>query len=579
MSMRATAIALGVALFVAGCKSPLERSMERALREQLVSQHRAYLKAVAAGPVIEIRHVPSIVEKKLVEEGRIGELDRMSGPTAYEQQPLELGPDLTGQEEAETVRMTLQQVIHLAARSNLDVQVARLLPAISQAQITQAEAAFDAVYFADLSYSSTDTPAPPSPIPTFGATQRKVTELTTGIRKSLTTGGQVTLQTTARRQTTIPSITAISTFDTASVELSVVQPVLRNFGSDVTLAQVYLSRNARAADLEDLRQALLDTVAAAEQAYWNLVLTRQRLLIALRLLERTEADRDQLDKRGGFDASPVQITEVNSDVERRRAEVIRARQDVRRASDALKRLINSKDLPVAGETLIVPVERPVDLPIAFSLLDAVTTGLRHRPEMNRALLLISDASIRQRVADNQRLPVLNLGATIRYNGLGNNTGEAFRELGDGDFIDYLLSAQFEVPIGNRGPEAQFRRFQLERQTSVVAYQRVAQDVVTEIKDALRDVLAAHELIAANRAARRAAADNLRAIEAQEDAGVDLTPEFLDLKLRRQEVLAETEFDEIRALTGYNIAIANFYRTTGTLLERNGITFADEPIKP
>jgi len=119
-----------------------------------------------------------------------------------------------------------------------------------------------------------------------------------------------------------------------------------------------------------------------------------------------------------------------------------------------------------------------------------------------------------------------------------------------------------------------RQRRLERQSSVLAYQRQAQDIVREIKNALREVHTSYELIGSTRAARRAAADHLRAIEAQQDAGMALTPEFLDLKLRAQSRVADAEIQELDALTGYNNAVTALHRAMGTLLERNGINFSD-----
>ena len=121
--------------------------------------------------------------------------------------------------------------------------------------------------------------------------------------------------------------------------LTLDQPLLRDFGPDVTRSQIELTKNARRESLEDLRQRLLTVSAATEQAYWELVAARQRLLIQTRLLTRTQADRDQLKQRENFDVSPVRLTEANSFVELRRADVIRTRQQVRLRSDALKRLI------------------------------------------------------------------------------------------------------------------------------------------------------------------------------------------------------------------------------------------------
>jgi outer membrane protein TolC len=281
-----------------------------------------------------------------------------------------------------------------------------------------------------------------------------------------------------------------------------------------------------------------------------------------------------VEKRIDFDAEPASVTQASSQVEQRRAEVIKARQEVRRRSDELKRLINSPDLPVAGETLVVPLDKPVDEPMVFSLVDAISTALRQRPELHRLLFQIDDASIRQRVADNLRLPLLNLNAQARINGIGNNVGDAYSDVSDDDFIDYLIGLNFELPIGNREREALYRQRQLERRQSVVAYQDQAQQVVLEVKTAMREMIAGYELISAERSSRRAAAENVRNLQAKEDAGAALTPDFIDLKLRRQEALAEAEFREASAMAGYNVAIANFYAAMGTLLERNGVQFVD-----
>src|SRR5690606_30918175 len=135
--------------------------------------------------------------------------------------------------------------------------------------------------------------------------------------------------------------------------------------------------------------------------------------------------------------------------------------EVRVASDQLKRLINAPELSIASETMIVPLDRPADAPVQFSLHDAIVTALRERPELQRALLQISDASIRQRVADNLRLPRLDLTGTIRYNGVAEDFDDAYEESGEGDYIDYIIGLAFEQPIGNRGPQAFYQQRKLE----------------------------------------------------------------------------------------------------------------------
>ncbi len=566
------------AALLLGCTNPLQRDTEELLRAQLISAHRRELTAVAPGRVVELARDPSEVEAQLSPQRR-EELDRISGLAAYRDVPLQLGESLMAGLESDRVQISLQQVIDQTVRNNLDVQVARMGPAVSQTRITQAEAAFDAVFFTNVDFQTLDTPQPSGAIPGLSDNQQEQNfNLTTGIRKRLVTGGQLSADTQINRQERDPTFLAVNRFYTSSVTLTATQPLLRNFGSDINRANIVIERLTRQDAVETLRASLLDTVAQAETAYWDLAFAYAALKIQQRLLDRTIVDYNRLKRRERFDASPVEITEAGSFVELRRSDLIRARQDVHQRSDTLKQLINSPDLPVSGETLLVPVDVPVDGALEFSLLDSVTTALRHRPEMNRALLSIKDASIRQRVADNQRLPLLDIAASVTWNGLDEREpADAFSDLGEGDFIDYILQAQFEMPIGNRAAEALYEQRQIERRAAVLTYQRTAQEVVLAVKSALREVQTAYELIGSTRAARRAAADNLRALEAQEEAGVALTPQFLlNQKLTAQSRLADAEVQEVDALRRYNVAISELYRVMGTLLQRNGIRFEPDP---
>jgi len=570
-----------LALVLAGCAGPLDRTATQELQEQLGAARRVYAQDAAAGAVVELQRPQSEVDKELSADRRT-ELDHISGADSYRDKPVTPGKDLAGQAASPNVTLALQQAIQLAVRHSVDVQQARLVPAISQTQITQAQADFDAVFFTNVTYNDLDTPRPPTAPLGQGDTQSQQLNLTTGIKKNLTTGAVVTAQTAFNRTAQIPSVYSASgldkyTYYDANIQLGITQPLLQGFGEDVNRAKIVLAESARGQAVQDLYKTLLETVANVETAYWKLYFARQRLLIQERLFERTSEDYKRIKQREGFDVNPVRKTEAGSFVELRRAEVLRARQEVRNASDALKRLINAPELPLAGETLVVPADAPADAPIQFSLLDAVTTALRSRPEMHKALMQIQDSSIRLRVADNGRLPKLSVGAALRYNGLSPNAlDQAYGSLTDGNYIDYLLSGQFEVPLGNRGPEAQYAQRTLERRLATVTYQKAAQDVVLEVKQAMRSLITSFEVIGAARAARRAAADNLRAIERQEEVGVELTPEFLlDLKLNSQQRLADAETQEVAAVADYNSAVANFYRTLGTLLERNGIKFEDQ----
>ena len=558
------------------CSSPLQRSAEQQLRESLLGSHRAFLESVAGSGDVEIRRETSEVEDSM-SDTRLAEVDRMSGMESYENNAVDTGLNLRGEDDDDSlVELSLQRAIALALRHNIDLRSARLTPAIAESQITQAEAVFDAVIFANADYALTDDPAVGDGGIAGLSTdqQRDVLDLNGGIRKRLTTGGQVQLETTFSRVDEEPTLQDTVPFWDTDVLLSINQPLLRGFGEEVATAQVTLAVNARAAAAEQLRETVIAVIDATEEAYWDLLFARQQLLIQTELLKRTVEERDRIKAREAFDTTLIRITEANSFVELRRADVIRARQQWRVASDQLKRLMTAPELPLAEETLLVPTDQPVDEPVSFSLLEVLTTALQRRPELQQALIDIRDAGVRRDVASNELLPLLDLSGGVRLNGIsGEDGGDSYENLAEGDYIDYLVGLDFEYPLGNRAAEGLLNQRDLERRQAVTEYQRQAQDVVLEVKNALRDIITQHDIIGAARAARRAAADNLRGIIVQQNAGVELTAEFLlDLLLSAQQRLADAETQEVRALTDYMIAISELYRVQGTLLERNGIDF-------
>jgi outer membrane protein TolC len=578
---------VGLTLIAGGCADPLSVDSTQALRDQIVSANRRQVQAIEGATTTEPTRDP--VEMYLEKDAeRVKQLDDISGPRVYLAQELEVGQPLDAK-PTQAVTLSLQQAVRKTVTHNLDVQLAQLAPAISQAQIVAAEAVFDAVFFTDFNYANIDEPRPASVVGGFtvgtNSTVQNTADLTTGIRKPLETGGRLEVssgfdysnnKTPGFAQSPDPAWTS-------NLMVGVSQPLLRNFGTYVNRSQIMLARNAHRSDVLDLHNTLLRAASQVEQAYWNLVLLRRQLAIQQRLLKMTIDTRDTIFARAEFDVNPVQKAQAQAFVEARRFDVIRTAAIVRNASDTLKRLINDPELPVSDETLVVPADDPVELPLTYNLLDAVTSALRHRPEVRQALLQIDDASIRQTVADNQRLPLLVLNAQVEYQGLDDDLRGSGDRMTDANFINYILGAQFEAPIGNRAAEADFQRARLQRQSTVLAYRNTAQGVVLEVKQALRDLVTAWRLISVNRSARRAAAENLRALLEREERGEALTPEFLlDLKLSTQQRLADAETREVQSIIDYNNAIARLHQATGTLLEHNQINmqwptnmFADE----
>jgi outer membrane protein len=509
------------------------------------------------------------------------ELNRMAGPASYATEKLDLGPSLYGTEQR-TAPITLERVIKTVVRNNLNVEFARLAPAISQQQLIAAEAAFDWVLFNNTTWNATDQPRTNTSIggSQVGVTSdnRNVIDSALGIRKPLISGGQVTIQ----HQFIYTDNDTPGLFVNpnpareGNIVLQLDQPLLRNFGSDIALAQVRLARNTERDEIQTLKATLLDTVTQAEAAYWNLVRARDDLYILQRFAQRGEEVLGVLQKRR--DAKPANIANSGAAVESRRADVLRGQRVLRDASDQIKALMNDPDLPVGAEVLLMPVDAPLDLPVEYSLIDSINTAFANRPEVARAVISMDNTAIRRRVADNARLPQLNLRGLLRFNGLSDSTERTYTQLSEARFIDYQVGIQFEMPIGNRAAEANYSASRLQQMQANAAHRNTLQQVTLDVKGRLRDLTLNYALIEQQRVARIAATEDLRQLQIEERTTTGLTPEFLDLKLRRQQALALAEQQENQAITDYAIALARFHASCGTALERNRILFDVPPMK-
>jgi outer membrane protein len=570
---------------LAGCSpSPLARQSEQELHRSVVESTRRELSPVEPFPQTRVTDREAGLSRLGIKPELLPELERMAGPQAHDKSVFPMNDDLTGQPQAQ-VKISIERAIRSAASNNIQVQFQRLAPAISEAQAVAAEAAFDWTLFGQANWSSTDEPRTTQNFggPAFGtlSDQRQDYNTQLGLRRNTISGGQFTIQQDLGQTdvNTVGLSVNPNPQDVIGVTVRYDQPLLRGFGSDVALAQVRLSRNAERTEIARLKQQLLQTLTDTEVAYWQLVQAHRDLLILQRLLEMGTETRDKVKQRANLDATPAQIYNAEAQVLARKANVLRAQNTFRQASDRLKTLMNDPDLPVGAEVLLVPVDDPIDAPVQFNLLDSLNLAIRNRPEIQQSILSIDDTSIRQVAADNQRLPQLDLRLQTKFNGQDNNFGEAYERVADGKFVDYLVGLVFEMPIGNRQREAQYSQRRLERSQAVLAYRNTVQTVVGEVKRALRDVTTNYQLIEQTRAARYAATEDLRSFRISIEIVEGLSVQNLDLLQRRQEALAQAERDEISALADYMSSLARLHAATGSALERNNIDFLvpDAPV--
>jgi len=551
---------------LAGCAAerPVARPRMERVVQAVVEDQLALL-----GPLDEPAYQPPAAATRVDEVlgGRLEELDRTGGPASYEELDLALPNDLEGVAES-IEQIDLSWAVGAASEHNLGVRLSREQARIAEQEIEVAHAVFDPTIFSELLLETSDEPRT---VPEINGIKlgnpRSANDdaaLSVGVSKRLTSGATVT------------GSTALSWYDdrsggisfspdpsySTSLSLELAQPLLRGYGSRMTLADLELRRYDYESSEQLLREDLLKVMGAAEGAYWDLCEAWRLLAIQQLLTRRGESVERVLAERRAFDATPAQYSDALATLEQRRANLIRAQRAVALASDRLKALVNDPEHPLAGEGLLRPTDALEAKPRATSLREAAGVALLERPEVQRAMLAIESSDIRAQVATNLKEPQLDLLAGAGLAGLDDSTTSAYGSLFGDDFYRFYVGLSFETPAGRRAALARERQALLENRAAILAFEETVRDVLLEVKEALRDLQTNYTLVSAARAYRIAQTENLRALTAEMEQRSTLTPEFLNLVFQRQEGLAAAQLGEVQALADYNRAVARLAYAMG-----------------
>jgi outer membrane protein TolC len=489
-------------------------------------------------------------------------------------------PSSLGQPEP-YVTLSLEDAIARAMKNSLAIKVEAYNPGIKEAQVIQAQAAFDAVLFGQSQWTRQDEPETEQ----FSVGDETSWNNQIGIRKLFDSGGtgQITvgdnyLDINEKVNPTIPL--TVNPSHTAYLNAQLSQPLLRGFGSDVNNANIFLAQKDSRIALNVFRRQVIQSVADIEEAYLSLVQTTALVDIQVRLLENTQDSYTKLEARAHIDVDQVQLSQALSAVEQRKADLIVARKNVRNSSDKLKSLINDPALDLRSNLLIVPTDKPVSEPITLDVAEQLDIALHQRSEMQEARLTIDKADIVLDVARNDLLPKADMVVSTQLTGLDNGLDQAIYggALQADKYIDFAAGLKFEIPLGNRDAESNFRRRILERRQALTQMLQEAQQVILDVKTQLRELLTDYQEIQARSLARQSAFNELRAINTQEAVGEKLSPEFLQLKLDSQARLADAETAELQSLIDYDTAIYKLEQAKGTLLEYERVSIDAAPLQ-
>jgi len=497
------------------------------------------------------------------------------------------GPDLDNEP---IVRLSLREIIARAVANNHDVRVAGFQPGIEGARVIEDWGNFDPTFFTNVTYQHKDELNGGNIYNTFNGLGLVTTnilhsdtaQIQTGVQENLDSGGQIQLQYENSYNWLSPQQSVDNPFYENDLTLQITQPLLKNFGYDVNHARIVIDRLNEKVDLQEFRKAVEKNASDIEQAYWQLMQAERYVEIENDLVNNTLGEWKVLNDRmqnGGLDVSDLQVQQAASALETRRGQLVQYKAQVRDLSYKLKALMSDPDFPVASSILILPADDPVETPMVFDLQDQINTAMSNRFELGEQQLKIAEATETMAVARNNLLPELDLTGSVGPQGAGPDEGSAIRTGAEFQHIDDSIGFKLQIPLGNRSARGIWTRSVLQRMQAIEQYSAYVETVCSDVTTAADAVDTSYRLIDSSRRARLDAQQAMDDINQREQANEPLTPEFVELKLDRQELLAQSLQAEAQALANYNIALAQLEKAKGTLLRYNNVVMKEDITHP
>jgi hypothetical protein len=223
----------------------------------------------------------------------------------------------------------------------------------------------------------------------------------------------------------------------------------------------------------------------------------------------------------------------------------------------------------------VPSDTPTVAPFCPDWRLAVLEAIGRRPELNQIRQEIQAAHLNVLVQKNFLMPDLRFLARYNVNSLGSRLDgtddrNALRNLLENDFNNWELGLRLDMPLGFREASSQVRRATLGLAQRVAYLQEQEKNLIYDLTRSYRDIVQFHEQIRILRAQRLANTEQLRLRYQEFQAG----RATIDILLEAQRNWAESLREEQFAIADYNVALADWERQKGTIMEHDNVMIAE-----
>lgn len=463
------------------------------------------------------------------------------------------------------LRIGLVDCIAYALKNNSEILITRLEPKIKEDDVRIAKADFEPAF----SFTPTlrDNSKPSSSV-LGGANISKIRDLdfNAGLSGKLVTGTEYDLDFINEKYKSNSTYQTTNPYYVTEPKITITQPLFRDFGILVNSADIIIARNNKAQSEETFKETVMATITKAKVAYYNYVYYLENYAIAKFSLERArgllEINKARYAK--GL-VSSVDLLEAETAMAQREKILISAESSLKKAEDDLKLVTNLVDDPEAWNARLELIDARAEFKAEkIDLLESLKDAFIYRPDYLSQKIDLKNKDIKIVVAKNALFPTVDLVGSFGLNGLGKDYQKALEDLRD-EYKDWSVGLTVTIPWGG-GERAKYDQKKLEKAQALLAFKRLEQNIILEVRDKVREVDIQMRQVEAARLLKEKENQNYKAQEERYAAGQVSLHDMLDY----QEKLAQAELDYVKSLIDYNVAIFNLDKSQGLTLVRNNI---------
>ncbi len=391
-----------------------------------------------------------------------------------------------------------------------------------------------------------------------------------GIRSRLPTGADISLSyKRSNKSSNIIEQNSLGFFGTeysGLLNLNLKQPLLKNAGRSITETDKKIAELEYQAALQQLTQQTLKTSIDGLNLYWQLHRSQETVLLRKDALATAKALFSDAQARITAGRTPSSaLLELDGVALNREAELLRGLQALRESQSKISTALD----------MLWDNGKPAATSAQFSSTDLM--AYEAQPSLDDMLLLWSpyqlallrrqQAQLRLDYARNQKKPVLDFVMSYGNTGLGYNPSDARSATKGGKYPDWYVGLNLEVPIGgNQKATEQFLAQSSRLEQAELELQAIRHAFVNDLTVKLGELQNARSVLKLS--------DNevklRQSIFDNERTRVNIGSGLLSSLIQRQTDLIEARQRLLESQVRYEIALATWQFTRGSLLTDNGI---------